>query len=177
MRTVVAAFAFLLVLAAPAAAAEPFGRLPLAFEAHGDTFLARGAGYGIALGARESVLALDWAQVRMRLVGARAVAGRGERRRPGVIRRYTGRHSTVASPYGRVRYSGVWPGIDVVYHGRQRRLEYDFVVAPGVDPGAIRLRFSHRVTIERGALVVHTPAGRIVQPRPTLYQGRDRVRG
>jgi hypothetical protein len=40
--------------------------------------------------------------------------------------------------YGKVKYEGVYPGIDLVYYGNQRRLEYDFVVAPGADPRAIR---------------------------------------
>jgi hypothetical protein len=33
--------------------------------------------------------------------------------------------------YGKVRYEGVYPGVDLVYYGNQRQLEYDFVVAPG----------------------------------------------
>ena len=40
---------------------------------------------------------------------------------------------------GKVRYEGVYPGIDLVYYGNQQYLEYDFVVAPGADPGAIRV--------------------------------------
>jgi hypothetical protein len=32
--------------------------------------------------------------------------------------------------YGKVKYSGVFPGIDLVYYGNQRQLEYDFVVSP-----------------------------------------------
>jgi len=41
--------------------------------------------------------------------------------------------------YGRVKYAGIYPGVDVVFYGNQRQLEYDFVVAPGADPKAIRL--------------------------------------
>jgi len=42
--------------------------------------------------------------------------------------------------YGRVRYESVYPGVDLVYYGKQGgQLEYDFVVAPGADPGAITL--------------------------------------
>src|SRR5439155_21319611 len=41
--------------------------------------------------------------------------------------------------YGKVKYAGVYPGIDLVYYGNQRQLEYDFVVAPGADPKAIQL--------------------------------------
>jgi hypothetical protein len=41
--------------------------------------------------------------------------------------------------YAKVKYAGVYPGIDLVYYGNQRQLEFDFVVAPGADPRAIRL--------------------------------------
>jgi hypothetical protein len=34
------------------------------------------------------------------------------------------------------------PGIDLVYYGNQRRLEYDFIVAPGANPKPIRLQFA-----------------------------------
>jgi hypothetical protein len=37
--------------------------------------------------------------------------------------------------YSRVRYRDVYPGIDVVYYGEDSRLEYDFLVEPGADPG------------------------------------------
>jgi len=31
--------------------------------------------------------------------------------------------------YARVKYEGVYPGIDLIFYGNQRQLEYDFVVA------------------------------------------------
>ncbi|HSC70823.1 MAG TPA: hypothetical protein VLH58_05685, partial [Candidatus Methylomirabilis sp.] len=40
----------------------------------------------------------------------------------------------------KVRYPGIYPGIDLVYYGTQGQLEHDFVIAPGADPAAIRLR-------------------------------------
>lgn len=45
--------------------------------------------------------------------------------------------------YGRVIYRDLYPGIDLIFHDRRGELEYDFVVAPGVDPGAIRLQLRH----------------------------------
>jgi hypothetical protein len=42
--------------------------------------------------------------------------------------------------YGRVRYENIYPGVDLVYYGKKGgQLEYDFVVAPAADPGAIAL--------------------------------------
>ena len=43
--------------------------------------------------------------------------------------------------YAKVNYKHVYAGVDLVYHGTQGKLEYDFVVAPGADPGVIGLRF------------------------------------
>ena len=50
------------------------------------------------------------------------------------------RWRTGIASYARVRYKAVYPGIDVVYYGNQNDLEYDFVLAPGADPRAIRLK-------------------------------------
>ena len=43
--------------------------------------------------------------------------------------------------FGRIRYSSVYPGVDLVYYGTEGQLEYDFIVAPGADPGQIRVAF------------------------------------
>ena len=38
----------------------------------------------------------------------------------------------------------IYPGIDLVYYGNQRQLEYDFTVAPGADPNSIAIPFCRR---------------------------------
>ncbi len=43
--------------------------------------------------------------------------------------------------YAKVRFRNVYPGVDVVYYGREGQLEYDFVVQPGADPSVIALSF------------------------------------
>ena len=47
-------------------------------------------------------------------------------------------HTDVPS-YSQVKYQGVYPGVDLLFYGNQRRLEYDFIVAPGADANAIAL--------------------------------------
>ena len=47
-------------------------------------------------------------------------------------------HTSVAH-YSKVRYAAIYPGVDLVYYGKQRQLEYDFVVKPGSDPSQIHL--------------------------------------
>ncbi len=43
--------------------------------------------------------------------------------------------------YAKVRYEGVYPGVDMVYYGNQGQLEYDFVVSPGAAVKTVRLQF------------------------------------
>jgi hypothetical protein len=66
--------------------------------------------------------------------------------------------------YAKVEYQQVYPGVNLVYYGNQQRLEYDFVVTPGADPGAITLAFAGADQVEvdaSGDLVLHT-AGALV---------------
>ena len=82
----------------------------------------------------------------MKLVGANeAAAVVGADELEGKVNYFLGSdpskcHADVPT-YGRVRYEGVYPGVDLVYYGNQRQLEYDFVVAPGRDAAAVKLQF------------------------------------
>jgi len=83
------------------------------------------------------------------------------------------RWRTNVPSYGRVKYSAVYPGIDMVYYGNQSQLEYDFVVAPGADPRTIRMRFQGAKSIrigESGDLMVDG----MIQKRPVIYQENPR---
>jgi hypothetical protein len=78
--------------------------------------------------------------------------------------------------YSRVTYSGVYPGVDLVFYGTERRLEYDFTVAPGANPREIRLRFDGADDLglsSEGELVLQTAAGEIRHERPIAYQESD----
>src|SRR5271155_5109734 len=52
------------------------------------------------------------------------------------------RWRTGVPTFAKVHYTGVYPGIDLIYYGNQRRLEYDFVVAPHANPKQVELHFS-----------------------------------
>jgi hypothetical protein len=72
-----------------------------------------------------------------------------------------------------VRYRSVYPGIDLVYHGQQEQLEYDFVVAPGADPKQIRLDIqgAEKLYLDAaGNLVVRVAGGELIQQVPKVYQ-------
>ncbi|MBV6433564.1 MAG: hypothetical protein IANPNBLG_03742 [Bryobacteraceae bacterium] len=78
---------------------------------------------------------------------------------------------TGIAQYRKVRYSEVWPGIDVVFHGAGRSLEFDFVVRPGADPNRIRLAFegTDGVREDGGALVLKEDADLRLHV-PVVYQ-------
>lgn len=116
--------------------------------------------------------------VRMRLLGANAsVYATGANKQPGKAHYFGGNDRsqwrTNVPTFGRVHYNQIYPGIDLVYYGREGQLEYDFRVAPGVDPSLISLAFegADRLFIDAGGdLVVEARAGRLVHRRPMVYQ-------
>ena len=69
--------------------------------------------------------------------------------------------------------TGVYPGVDLVYYGNRKQLEYDLVLATGADPKALAMEFegieSLRVA-EDGALILKTKEGEIRWRRPEVYQ-------
>jgi hypothetical protein len=73
----------------------------------------------------------------------------------------------------RVRYSDVYPGIDVEYYGREGVLEFDFKLAPGADPAWIRLdvKGADDITLDNsGNLLLDTQHGQFVHYAPVSYQ-------
>jgi len=81
--------------------------------------------------------------------------------------------------YAKVQGRQVYPGVDLVYYGNQRHLEYDWVVAPGADPRLIRFVFEGANGLEvnpGGDLILHTSGGQIRQRKPLIYQEINGVR-
>ncbi len=114
----------------------------------------------------------------MRLEGANKDAKiEGVDRLPGVTNYFVGSdprnwHSGIPT-YSKVRYKGVYPGVDLVYYGNHRELECDWVVKPGARPDSIRLAFdgASRIDINGdGDLVLGTPRGQILLRKPVAYQ-------
>lgn len=161
-------------------------------------FLSRGSGYAFFITPEEVVLALRkgvseakadatpaeraaaqslGAVLRMTFAGGAAPTSiEGVDELPGVSNYFVGpeaRWRTGVPGFEKVRAAGVYPGIDVVYYGNGRQIEYDFVVAPGADPRRIAVKFdgADRIELgEDGALRIHTPSGIVTQSAPVLYQ-------
>jgi hypothetical protein len=181
---------------------QAYGKLPLAFEANrGQSgarvkFLARGDGYALFLTGHEAVLKLRGRQgasqspasddagvaiVKMKLAGADASpAVEGIDRLPGKNNYFVGSdprgwHTGVES-FAAVRYKAVYPGIDLIWHGNQRQLEYDFRVAPGARAERIRLAFdgAQAVTLnEDGSLMLRAGKAEARMLQPVAWQEVD----
>jgi len=78
--------------------------------------------------------------------------------------------------YGSVRYTGVLPGVDVIYYGTQGALKRDIRLAAGIDPATVVFRYSGQESLsidEEGALLVETATGMLVEAAPFCYQVID----
>lgn len=130
-------------------------------------FLSRGRGYQIFLTPKETVLSLRKQSVRqptdsqrsadrtpnsesrtpdvlrMKLVNTSGNGTfEGQEILPGINNYFIGKDPskwrTNIPTYRRVVAKQVYPGVDLVYYGQGRQLEYDFIIAPGTDPRTIR---------------------------------------
>lgn len=166
-----------------------YAALPMTFEANeGQTdpqvrYLARGSGYGLFLTQREAVLALQSgthkkAALRMKLAGGNTRPQvTGEDQFAGKSNYLIGSDSSKwhrnVPQFARVRYQDVYPGVDLVYYGKQGKLEYDFQVAPGASPKqiALQLEGGQSLKLTRGGdVVVATEAGNVRLHAPRIYQ-------
>lgn len=172
-----------------------YARLPLSFEPNlGQSaapvrFLSRGPGYGLFLTADRAILLVSrqpagpTAAPRFHSLSFSLLGGNPGAQiaaslpLPGISNYLLGDNPrdwrTNVPHFARVRYRGVYPGIDLIYYGRQRQLEYDFVVAPGADPARIclQVRGAQKLSLDRqGNLLLQLPGGTLQLRRPQVYQ-------
>jgi hypothetical protein len=171
-----AAFCSTAAVRAPAAR---HARRPLSFEINrGQStpdvkFVARDRGVGVFLTSSEAVFVLaatpsSTAIVRMSFAAANTQAEiSGVDLLPGKANYFSGSDPalwrTNVPTYAKVRYAGIYPGIDLLYHGTR----------PSGDPRQIALRFDgvrHVAAGPEGDLALSTAAGEIRHRRPVMYQ-------
>ena len=91
-----------------------------------------------------------------------------------VIGKDKSKWQTGIASYARVQYTGIYPGIDLVYYGAPNgSVEYDYVVSPGADVGVIAadVAGADHVSVDRnGALSISTSVGTITEHKPAVYQ-------
>ncbi len=161
-------------------------------------FLSRGSGYTLFLTPTEAVVSVSEpagglsdpkrqgfslthnriSTLRMELFGAKTDATiAGSEELPGRSNYFIGNdphqwHTHIPA-FARVNYKDIYPGVDLVYYGNQRQLEYDFVVAPGADPNRIRLKISssHQIRIDQnGDVLIGVGTRDFRLGAPTVYQ-------
>jgi hypothetical protein len=175
------------------------GQLPLMFEpnrgqaASPVKFLARGSGYTLFLDTTGATLGMQTRSgdsnsgdsnkaserfVRMKMLGANpAATTTGTGLLPGKSNYFIGNdkskwHSGIPQ-FSRVQYKSVYPGIDLVFYGKQGQLEYDFQVAPGADPTQAELQFEGATKLDlQGGDLILTGAeeGGLRLQAPQIYQ-------
>ena len=185
-----------------ASVAAQYGKLPLSFEANqGQTdpqvrFLSRGQGYSLFLTDKAAVLSLTQAKqrskafeatpaknavVRMELAGAaNGLQVDGADPLAGRKNYFLGSdpakwHTNVPT-FSKVQYTGVYPGVDLLYYGNQRQLEFDFIVAPNASPKPVKLHFDGAESLKlasNGDLKVTAGDGQITFHQPVVYQKKD----
>src|SRR5437588_7212961 len=97
--------------------------------------------------ARARAVKREWAVLRLQFVGAgRGARAWGAEELEGKSNYFVGSDPkgwlTGIPNYGRVEFEGVYPGVDVAYYGSRGELEYDFRVAPRVDPRVIKINIA-----------------------------------
>lgn len=179
---ILALFGFTL---ACAAAGPTLEKLPVVFEPNrgqagsASRVVGRGAGFsvqflddGVGFTARGAAESLVWLEP-----VARRARPETESPLPGHSNYFRGpdpmQWRTGIPHFARVRYPGLFPGVDVVFYGNRGKLEFDCVVAAHADPAAIRfrLRGGSRPRLNRaGDLVVRTTGHELRFAKPVAYQ-------
>ena len=126
---------------------------------------------------------IQTATVHMQLIGANShpvVTGLEEL--PGKANYFIGndpkKWRTNVRTYAKVKYRDVYPGVDLVFYGKRRQLEYDFIVAPGGNPETITLLFEGAEKLElddTGDLLLHSGGEQLRFQKPLIYQELDGI--
>jgi hypothetical protein len=173
-----------------ARAAQAFGAIPLAFEENRGqagakvAFLAHADGYTLLFGSAGAVLRrvgehTQDASLRLSWVGANSAAGvSGEGQLAAISNYFAGQNpgnwKTGVPNFAKVEYGQLYPGIDLVYYGNHRALEYDLSVAPGADIRHAELALVNATSVQlddaSGDLLVATAGGMTRLHKPIAYQ-------
>ncbi len=181
--------------------AESFGRLPLSFELNKGQidkrvkFLSHGPGYDLFLTSTEAVLRVqkstglqaekskdpevrEGTVLRLKMLGANATPEvEGQEELPGKIHYFIGNDPTQwrrnIPTYKKAYFKNIYTGIDVVYYGSQRELEYDFVIGPSANPKLIRFSVegADKIRLDKtGKLLLSLKHGEVSLKKPVIYQ-------
>ena len=166
------------LLGAPPEVLKLLDTAPLRFEPAAGVsggFVARGARYSFEFSNHQAILHADGRDTALRFDGANPRARiQAEDPLQSKTNLFLGNDPSQwrqgVANYGRLRVPELYPGVDLVYYGNARELEYDLKIAPAADPGRIRFRITgtHSSVDPAGNLVAD-----LIQKRPVAYQTDD----
>jgi Calx-beta domain-containing protein/beta-propeller repeat-containing protein/carboxypeptidase family protein len=116
--------------------------------------------------------------LRLKMLGANATPQvEGQEELPGRVNYFIGNNPEKwrrnIRTYKKAYFKDIYPGIDVVYYGSQRELEYDFVVGVGANPKLIRFSVdgADRIRLDKtGKLLLALKQGEVSLNKPVIYQ-------
>ena len=165
-----------LVALCPLAAKQRLDRIPLYFEQKGPgSFVVNSGGSTLTLDRQ----GIHLSSIHMSIAHAsRHATIEGEQLLAAPVTRFNGKQMSRSQVFERVRYRSIRPGVDLIFHGANGLLEYDFIIAPGANPEDLRFQLdpSSIASIdESGELnIVHgTPRalpGTLAWKRPVVYE-------
>jgi beta-propeller repeat-containing protein len=133
-------------------------------------------GITFALDGEGKDAASNWT-VKLDFVGANpAVVPQSLEPKSAVFSHFKGKPEnwTTAIPtFGKIVYTDLWPGIDLVFSGTANTLKYQYVVHPGADPGNIQMTYrglSDLSVNDNGELEVSTPVASFKDGVPAAWQ-------
>ncbi len=166
-------------------------KFPLYFESHSDQnnpkikFLTRGKGYGMYFTQEGMILSLHsskdnrFENLKMSFVGGnpRALL-QGVETLLGKSHYFRGKEKsawqTNVPHFAKVQYEQLYSGIDLIFYGNPKQLEYDVVVNPGADLSQVEFAFQGAKEMkldEQGDLILTMAEGKkIIQKAPIIYQ-------
>lgn len=80
--------------------------------------------------------------------------------------------------YEEVTLKNIYPGVDAIHYTNNGQLEYDLLVAPGVDPSQIKMKISgaEKWKINKeGNLEIKTSLGVLIEKAPVVFQGNRQI--
>jgi hypothetical protein len=172
--------ALLLSLCVGAFAASPakiIQTAPIQFEHTGSQWTARGLGYAFRFEKTGTAMRLGDRTLRMTFENSRSsapFAGLDQSAHP--TNSFRGQNYQRIENFARLRRTGIYPGIDLLYYSRNGELEYDFEIAPHADPSSIALRAegadSARLN-DHGDLVLTLAGKELIERAPSVYQRKE----
>ena len=85
-------------------------------------------------------------------------------------------HAASVRSFAEVWYRQIYRGVDLRLYAYQNTLKYEFIVAPGVDPSVVRMRYdgADDLRLDDGNLILNHSLGQVKEYKPYCYQEKAR---